>query len=150
MTNTEIEHLFSYHPPKANQPTQYEAIREGAKGFARLLNDVCPDSADKSAAIRKLRECVMTANASIALSGTFEELEVPKPFTVWVTLDRTGHFIWECRPEWVGTQEEFCCVEGDFISFNDLPTWIKRDPRCTCEQIEVTEEQYKELGFAEE
>ena len=65
----QIEEWFSYHPPKAGQPQRYEAIRDAAKTFALVLEAVCPDSADKTAAMRKLRECVMTANAAIALEG---------------------------------------------------------------------------------
>ena len=36
------------------------------KEFAYLLNDLCPDSREKSLAMTKLEECVMWANASIA------------------------------------------------------------------------------------
>jgi len=65
----DLEHLFSYHSPKDNQPLLYEAIRAGAKEFARVLLENTPSGADQAAAIRLLREAVMTANASIALGG---------------------------------------------------------------------------------
>jgi len=64
-----IEDLFTYHPPEGGQPAQYEAIRTAAKAFAHVVVANTPASADQTAAIRKLRECVMTANASIALKG---------------------------------------------------------------------------------
>ena len=64
-----IEDLFSYHPPEGTQPTQYEAIRATAKELAHVICANTPPSADQTAAIRKLRECVMTANAAIALKG---------------------------------------------------------------------------------
>lgn len=67
MTPEEIENVFSYHAPKGDQPARYEAIRTAAKEFALVLVANTPKSADQTAAIRKLRECVMTANASIAL-----------------------------------------------------------------------------------
>lgn len=64
-----IEDLFTYHKPEGNQPAQYEAIRAKAKELAHVIVENTPASADQTAAIRKLRECVMTANASIALKG---------------------------------------------------------------------------------
>jgi hypothetical protein len=67
-TRDEINHLFTYHPPTADQIPKYEAIRAAAKDFATVLVANTPLSADQSAALRKLRECVHTANASIALN----------------------------------------------------------------------------------
>jgi hypothetical protein len=69
MTQKQIEELFTYHTPKDDQPARYQAIRDKAKELAQVIVDNTPGSADQSAAIRKLRECVMTANASIALEG---------------------------------------------------------------------------------
>jgi hypothetical protein len=71
----DLEHLFSYHAPTGNKPAQYEAIRAAAKEFAKVLIDNTPESADQAAALRSLRECVMTANASIALDGRLHELK---------------------------------------------------------------------------
>ena len=70
MTREQINEIFTYHPPKDDQPTRYSQIREGAKAFAHILVQNTKPGADQSAAIRKLRECVMTANASVALEGT--------------------------------------------------------------------------------
>lgn len=67
MSPEEVENVFSYHSPKGDQPARYEAIRAAAKSFALVLVANTPKCADRTAAIRKLRECVMTANASIAL-----------------------------------------------------------------------------------
>lgn len=64
-----IEELFSYHPATLDQKPRYEAIRAAAKDFAYIIVANTTTGADQSAAIRKLRECVMTANASIALNG---------------------------------------------------------------------------------
>lgn len=69
MTDEQIYNWFSYHPPTAEQLLQYESIRASAREFADVINQVVPESADKTAAIRKLRECVMTANAAIACGG---------------------------------------------------------------------------------
>jgi hypothetical protein len=64
-----IDDLFTYHPPTPEQIPQYEAIRAAAKVFAHIALDNSPVSADQTAAIRLLRECVMTLNASIANKG---------------------------------------------------------------------------------
>lgn len=65
----DVEDIFSYHPPTADQLQRYEAIRSAAKTFAKALVENTTPCADQTAAMRKLRECVMTANASIALGG---------------------------------------------------------------------------------
>jgi hypothetical protein len=70
MTNEQIENWFTYHPPSKTDLVAYEKLRNAAKVFANAINDICPDSADKTVAIRKVREAVMIANASIACGGT--------------------------------------------------------------------------------
>ncbi len=62
-----VEDIFTFHPPTTEQIKYYVAIREKAKEFAQLILDVCPPCADRTVAIRRLREVVMVANASIAL-----------------------------------------------------------------------------------
>ena len=66
MQREDIDNWFSYHAPTPDQLVAYEKIRSDAKQFAHALNDLVPDCADKTAAIRLLREAVMTANAAIA------------------------------------------------------------------------------------
>lgn len=66
MTNKELDNLFSYHPPKGNQVERYNDIREAGRLFAQVVVDSTPTGPDQSAAIRKIREAVMTANAAIA------------------------------------------------------------------------------------
>jgi hypothetical protein len=62
----DLDHLFTYHPPTPDQIPLYGELREAARQFAHVVNRCCPDGADKSAAIRKIREAVLTANAAIA------------------------------------------------------------------------------------
>lgn len=64
-----IEELFTYHSPDAEQQIRYETIRDAAKHLALVILKNTPRGADQTAAIRKLREAVMTANAAIALRG---------------------------------------------------------------------------------
>lgn len=65
----DIDNIFSYHAPMAGQVDKYESIRAAAKHLAKVILDNTPASADQTAAIRKVREAVMTANAAIALDG---------------------------------------------------------------------------------
>lgn len=62
-----LKDLFAYHPPTPDQIICYEAIRKGALEFARTILLNTPGGADVEAAIRKVREAMMTANAAIAL-----------------------------------------------------------------------------------
>lgn len=61
-----LQNLFKYHPPLPGQAQKYERLREAAHTFAKVVIQEAPPSADRTAAIRKIRESVMTANASIA------------------------------------------------------------------------------------
>jgi hypothetical protein len=64
--NKQIENNFKYHAPKEGQPEKYNAIREKAKELAYLIDEVCPESREKSVAITNLETTVMWANAAVA------------------------------------------------------------------------------------
>lgn len=66
---TQINNWFKYHRPTEDQQASYVKIREQARELAVTFVQECPQSADLSAALRLLREAVMTANAAIACSG---------------------------------------------------------------------------------
>lgn len=68
-TEADLDNIFAYHPPDDVAKANHEAIRKGARAFAQVIEDHAPDGADKSAAIRLLRESMFTANAAIALKG---------------------------------------------------------------------------------
>jgi hypothetical protein len=69
MHNGDLTQFFTYHPPKGDQPERYNAIRDAALVFAKVVLANAPAGPDQTVAVRKLRECVMTANAAIALEG---------------------------------------------------------------------------------
>jgi len=70
MSKVELtEDIFTYHPPRPGQEEKYAAIRAAGKSMAMVILATCPQCADRTDAIRKVREAVMTANASIALNG---------------------------------------------------------------------------------
>lgn len=64
--NEQIEKAFTYHAPKEGQPEKYQSIRDTAKEFAKYLDELCPNSREKSLAITHLEEVVFWANAAIA------------------------------------------------------------------------------------
>lgn len=61
-----IERDFTYVAPKGGQPAKYEKLRNFAKELAHLIDELCPDTRERSVALTKLNEVVMWANASIA------------------------------------------------------------------------------------
>jgi hypothetical protein len=65
----DLDHIFKYHAPKEGQTDKYVELRDAAKAFAEVIVKNTPECADQSAAIRHVREAVMTANAAIALEG---------------------------------------------------------------------------------
>jgi hypothetical protein len=70
ITEHDLNNWFQYHGPNHIQTKQYETIRAAARHLAGVIVANTPTSADQTAAIRKLREAVMTANASIACDDT--------------------------------------------------------------------------------
>lgn len=64
-----LDNVFSHHKPEESQIPKYTAIREAGKALAaQIFLHVAP-CADRSDALRKVREVVMTANSAIALNG---------------------------------------------------------------------------------
>ena len=62
----DIDNWFVYHAPTPEQVEHYNAIREAAKIYAETVNKHAPDGADKTAAMRTIRNSVMQANLAIA------------------------------------------------------------------------------------
>ena len=69
LERAELDRCFDHHKPDFADAAKYEALTAKAKELAALFYELCPPSADRSAAIRLLREARMTANASIACKG---------------------------------------------------------------------------------
>jgi hypothetical protein len=57
---------FDHHRPTEDQTARIETIRGVFKNTAWECFRSCPDSADRTAALRLLHEAMMTANKSIA------------------------------------------------------------------------------------
>lgn len=64
----DLERRFTYHPPKGDQAERYERLRAKARELSEAINDLCPDSREKSTALTKVQESCMWANAAIAVN----------------------------------------------------------------------------------
>jgi hypothetical protein len=62
----QLDNWFTYHPPTPDEAERYGKLRAAGKQLAQTIADLCPESADRSAAFRYIREAVYSANASIA------------------------------------------------------------------------------------
>jgi len=69
VTKDNVREVFTYHAPSPEQVEKMEVIREAAIALANAILATMPDCADKSAALRQVREARMTANAGIVLNG---------------------------------------------------------------------------------
>jgi hypothetical protein len=63
------EYVFSHHHATPAKLAHYDAIHVGAKQFAGVLLEHVPESSDRRAALRLLREAAMLACAAVALDG---------------------------------------------------------------------------------
>ncbi|NTV48165.1 MAG: hypothetical protein HGB32_03870 [Geobacteraceae bacterium] len=66
MESAQIENAFKYHPPAPGQQEKYQSIRDKAKELAYMIDEMCPNSRERSLATTNLEQSVMWANASIA------------------------------------------------------------------------------------
>jgi len=70
MTEAErLEIAFTYQRPDDDRFRSYAVVRAAGKALALAILNAAPKCADRTDAIRKVREAVMTANAAIALDG---------------------------------------------------------------------------------
>jgi hypothetical protein len=65
-----VHDVVSYHAPDENGLSAIQLVREATESYIMVLLNVCPESADRSVAIRHARDAMMNANASIVLKGT--------------------------------------------------------------------------------
>lgn len=65
----EIDIAFTYQRPDEDKYRTYAGVRAAGKALALAILNAAPKCADRTSAIRKVREAVMDANAAIALEG---------------------------------------------------------------------------------
>lgn len=61
---------FDHHAPSAGQIDRIATVRAACKECATYIYYNAPAGADRTAALRKLHECMMTANKAIVLEVT--------------------------------------------------------------------------------
>lgn len=62
----DLRRRFTYHPPKGDQTQRYEKLRFNGGNLAEMIDELAPDSREKSLALTKIEEAIMWANAAIA------------------------------------------------------------------------------------
>ena len=62
----EMENWFTYEPATPEQVVRYAIIREAALDFARVVFKHTPPGPEQTAALWKLRECMLLANVAVA------------------------------------------------------------------------------------
>lgn len=67
----EINDIFSYHAPTAEQRETYEKINAAFIACAKEVAALLPDGPGRTVAIRALSDARMKCNASVALGGAF-------------------------------------------------------------------------------
>lgn len=67
VTEDNVFDVVRYHPPIDEQVKKHEALAHAAETFIRSILVHAPDCADRSTAIRAVREAKMWASAAVAL-----------------------------------------------------------------------------------
>ena len=67
MDKQQLINNFTYHKPTDDMLPKFERLRNKAKEFSLLINELVPDGREKSLAQTKLQEVVMWANAGIVI-----------------------------------------------------------------------------------
>lgn len=65
MLNPKLENRFSYHPTNPVLIPKFNAIRDKFQELVALVDDLCPESVEKSIAITKLDEANLFAIQAI-------------------------------------------------------------------------------------
>lgn len=68
-TDENIERVMAYHPWSSEKIAKGQEVRRALGEALRVIINNVPPSADRSAAIRKLRECRMDCNSAITFNG---------------------------------------------------------------------------------
>lgn len=71
LTQKEINQISSlkYVPPTEQNKVKFEKVTYAAEQFMRAIIEHCPDCADRTHALRLVRDTRMWANAAISLEG---------------------------------------------------------------------------------
>lgn len=67
MNKEQIINNFTYHKPTDDMIPKFEKLRNKAREFSLLIDELVPDGREKSLAQTKLQEVVMWANTGISI-----------------------------------------------------------------------------------
>lgn len=62
----DLNHRFTYHAPKPDQPDRYQLLRAMGRDVAITIIERVPPGREQSLALTKLEEAIFWANAGIA------------------------------------------------------------------------------------
>lgn len=62
----EMFNCITYHPSQNAQPLMYDSVRSVTKLYASLIENLLPDSPEKTQALVNLQQTMFWANASVA------------------------------------------------------------------------------------
>lgn len=71
ISDAQLNDVMSYHPWTPEKIEKGTKIREVLGNALRIIIETVPPCADRSAAIRKLRDCRMDCNSAITHDGAF-------------------------------------------------------------------------------
>jgi hypothetical protein len=71
ITDEQVTDLFDYHPWTDEQKAAGVRIREALGSAFKAVVEGAPPSADRSAALRKIRDARMDANSAITHNGKY-------------------------------------------------------------------------------
>ena len=71
ISDEELESVMAYHPWDDAKVAKGKVVRDALSQALRAIIENVPPSADRSAAIRKLRDARMDANSAITHDGAF-------------------------------------------------------------------------------
>ena len=62
----DYDNIYTYHPATPEALEKYQKIRDAAKAYSKLLDELCPAGRELSVAQTNLEQVVFWANASVA------------------------------------------------------------------------------------
>jgi hypothetical protein len=71
ITDDELAQVMDYHPWDEAKIEKGKKVRKALSDALKVIIENVPPSADRSAAIRKLRDCRMDCNSAITHDGAF-------------------------------------------------------------------------------
>ena len=71
ITDEQLDSVMAYHPWTPEQIAKGKIVRDALSAALKAIIENVPPSADRSAAIRKIRDARMDANSAITHNGAF-------------------------------------------------------------------------------